>query len=405
MTSSDSHPSPCTYSQKGLVQDRQSVNCKDDRQAAQYNGWRTPHHEKVVLVEAEGSPGSVKRSDSYPGTGRGLLAVFALLLALSLWATVFAGAAVAELARSGPIDQDTGFPSWFEDTEGLRLEPCSAGTNCSASGARGPSPTSGDAGGQLVYWSAAATMHTRDGGHASLVLSTRGGHLRSGGRYVFNRIQITADNLVPGATYTVTHPYGTETFKDVEGGDLGIDFTEDVGCLQTPCGGFATALNGRVGPWLTWDTLGEPVGGPPAGYIGDASTPHAVVGSPLTDKSGEQQNYFEIRGPDIGGPGVDRVRQDLFTVEGKIARLTAFASPRGGLYAGSKSVTLAASDPDAEIFYTTDGAEPTTHSTRYDGPISVADTTTLKFMAVGQAGSEGDQRRSPVFTETYTVGG
>ena len=324
--------------------------------------------------------------------------MFALLLALSLWATVFAGAAEAKLARAGPIDPDTGFPSWFEDAKGLRLEPCSAGTNCSA-------PTSGDDGGRLVYWSAAATTRTHDGGHASLVLSTRGGDLRSGGRYVFNRIQITADNLVPGETYTVTHPYGTETFKDVEGGDLGIDFTEDVGCLQTPCGGFATALNGRVGPWLTWDTLGVPVGGPPAGYIGDASTPHAVVGSPLTDKSGEQQNYFEIRGPDIGGPGDDRVRQDLFTVEGKIARLTAFASPRGGLYAGSKSVTLAASDPDAEIFYTTDGPEPTTHSTRYDGPISVADKTTLKFMAVGPAGSERDQRRSPVFTETYTVGG
>jgi hypothetical protein len=68
-------------------------------------------------------------------------------------------------------------------------------------------------------------------------------------------------------------------------------------------------------------------------------------------------------------------------------------------------VTLAASDPDAEIFYTTDGTEPTTDSTRYDGPISVADKTTLKFMAVGPAGSKGDQRRSPVFTETYTVGG
>jgi hexosaminidase len=68
-------------------------------------------------------------------------------------------------------------------------------------------------------------------------------------------------------------------------------------------------------------------------------------------------------------------------------------------------VTLAASDPDAEIFYTTDGTEPTTHSTRYDGPISVAATTKLKFMAVGPGGSEGDKRRSPVFTETYTVGG
>ena len=347
-------------------------------------------------MQAESSPGSVERANLKTGTGRALAALVAFLLALSLWATAFASEAEAELARSGPIDPDTGFPSWFEDTEGLRLEPCSAGTNCPASGER------------VVYWYAAATVPTNDGGHASLVLTTRGGFLHPEGQtagtpYVLNRIRITADNLVPGATYRVIHPYGTETFNDVEGGDPGIDFTEDVGCLQAPCGDFAAALNGRVGPWLTWDTSGAPSDRPPAGHVGDASTSHQIVGSPVTDASGNQQNYFEIRGPNIGGPGVDQVRTDLFTVEGKVARLTAFASPRSGLYAGARSVTLAASDPEAEIFYTTDGTEPTPDDILYDEPIPVVNTTTLKFIAVDPAGSEGDQRLSPVFTETYAV--
>jgi hypothetical protein len=68
-------------------------------------------------------------------------------------------------------------------------------------------------------------------------------------------------------------------------------------------------------------------------------------------------------------------------------------------------VTLAASDPEAKIFYTTDGTEPTPDDILYDGPIPVVNTTTLKFIAVDPAGSEGDKRQSPVFTETYAVGG
>lgn len=337
-------------------------------------------------------------------------ALLATLFALWLCSSVLASEAEAELARAGSIDPDTGFPVWFEDTEGLRLEPCFAGTNCSSPvpSADQPPSTPDNIGGRVYYWSAAATVATNEGGAASLVVSTQGGFVppgepKEGAQHVFNRIQITADNLVPGATYRVIHPYGTETFTDVEGGDRGIDFTEDVGCLQAPCGGFATALNGRVGPWLTWDTLGTPSGSPPPGYIGDATTPHEVVGSPVTDASGNRQNYFEIRGPDVGGPGVDRVRTDLFTVEGKVARLTAFASPKGGLYTGTKSVTLAASDPDAEIFYTTNGDEPTPSGTRYDGAVSVVEDTTLKLMAAVPEGSDGEQRLSPVFTETYTV--
>jgi Chitobiase/beta-hexosaminidase C-terminal domain len=351
------------------------------------------------------------RALSRPGRSRIrvlLISLFAILFVLCLWSTVLAGAAQAELARPGPVDADTGFPAWFEDTEGLRLEPCFAGPHCST-----PAPdvgrrpaTPGNIGGRVVYWSAAAKLQRNNGVDASLVLSTQGtfpsGEPADGTQHAFNRVMIAADNLEPGATYRVIHPYGTETFTDVKGGSRGIDFTEDVGCLQAPCDGFATTLNGRVGPWLTWNTLGTPTGGPPAGYIGDASTPHNVVGSPMTDASGNQQNYFEIRGPDVGGPGIDRARTALFTVEGKIARLTAFASPKGGLYTDARSVTLAASDPKAEIFYTTDGAEPTPDGTRYEGPISITDRTTLKFMAV-VPGEDG--QRSPVFTEAYTVGG
>lgn len=335
-----------------------------------------------------------------------LAAVFALLL----WCAFSSVPAEAELSRAGTVDPDTGFPSWLEDTGGLRLEPCLTFGRCTIPrpDARRPPSTPDNIGEGIVYWSARAEMPTNDGGSASLELSTRGGFAPStrpqdGAQQVSNRIRIRVDNLEPGATYEVTHPYGTETFTDVEGGPRGIYFTEDVGCLQAPCGDFETALNGRIGPWLVWDAPGAKTGGPPAGYVGDPSEPHPVSGSPITDENGNPQNYFKIEGPNVGGPGVDVVKTNLFAVEGKVSGLTAFADPQGGLHEGARTVTLTASDPRAEIFYTTDGTEPTEESIPYDDPLLISETTTLKFVAALPANSADDGRLSPVLTENYTI--
>ena len=218
---------------------------------------------------------------------------------------------------------------------------------------------------------------------------------------VYNRIRIRADGLVPGATYRVTYPYGTETFTNVAGGQRGIDFMEDIGCLQAPCGGFTSALNGRVGTWLTWTTLASSDDGPPAGYIGDPSKLHEVIGSPVLDSGSEPQNYFKIEGPDVGGPGDDVVRDNLFRLGGKVHGLAVSANPKGGVYDSGSSVTLTSSDPAAKIFYTTDGTEPSADSTPYEGPIQVEAPTTLKFMALGPADEAGNRPRSPISTETY----
>lgn len=340
-----------------------------------------------------------------PGKKWALASLLVLLFALLLGLGAFAPTARAELSRAGPLVPDTGFPAWIEDSKGLRLEPCFSGAVCSATAPDPslPPSTPDNIGDRVVYWAASATMPTRDGGRASLSLTTQGGFLpsrepKTAAQQVLNRIHIQVDNPVPGATYRVTHPYGVETFTDVDGGRRGIDFTEEVGCLQAPCGDFAASLNGRVGPWLTWD---EP-GSAPAGYVGDGQTPHRVTGSVINDPDGDRQNYFEIEGPDIGGPGKDVVRTDLFVVEGKISGLAAFAQPRGGFFDADRSVTLTASDPTARIFYTTDGSEPTPQSTPYDGPVPVTSTTMLRFVAL-EAASSKDRTRSPVVTETYTL--
>lgn len=74
----------------------------------------------------------------------------------------------------------------------------------------------------------------------------------------------------------------------------------------------------------------------------------------------------------------------------------------GGVFNTTQTVKLNATDDsdDATIYYTKDGSDPQTSSTRsvYSGPITIDSTTTLKYAAVDPAGNW-----SPVYSETYTI--
>ena len=74
----------------------------------------------------------------------------------------------------------------------------------------------------------------------------------------------------------------------------------------------------------------------------------------------------------------------------------AFSIAAGG-YAEAQSVELSCETPDAVIYYTLDGSDPTNASTQYNGAISVTETTTIKAIAyVGTA-------NSPVAEATYYI--
>jgi len=73
------------------------------------------------------------------------------------------------------------------------------------------------------------------------------------------------------------------------------------------------------------------------------------------------------------------------------------ALPAGGLSNKTLIVTLTVNEP-ATLFYTINGTTPTDTSAQYSGPLSISETTTLKFFAKDKAGNN-----TLVMSETYTI--
>jgi parallel beta-helix repeat protein len=76
---------------------------------------------------------------------------------------------------------------------------------------------------------------------------------------------------------------------------------------------------------------------------------------------------------------------------------TASASVKAGTYNVNKVVTLKMSE-NGTIYYTLNGAAPTTGSAKYTKPITISSTRTLRFLAVDKAGN-----KSPVYTVKYVI--
>jgi len=77
------------------------------------------------------------------------------------------------------------------------------------------------------------------------------------------------------------------------------------------------------------------------------------------------------------------------------------ASVNGGNYNTPPTVTLTSDDPTAIIYYTNDTTDPRTSSTRiqYSEPISINNTTTLRYAAVNSSGMW-----SPLYIQNYVIG-
>jgi hypothetical protein len=242
------------------------------------------------------------------------------------------------LTAVGPVSATDGFPVWYKDKNGLRLENCisQADPLCPA---RGPLPDETasisfpdnypDEG---FYALASANLNTGNNGKALLDVALeqafRSGPVVDGDQITFARLRLKITNATDGVDYKFTTPVGVKT---VQTSKTGLVFdTEDIGIGGQ--GDFTGALGGRIGPFLTWDTYpSDPALKPDATgkdtYVGDGATLHKIAGSPY----GAANNVFRIEGPGINpsptvdacptvtGPIADCIETDLFTVQGKLA--------------------------------------------------------------------------------------
>ncbi|HKH12419.1 MAG TPA: chitobiase/beta-hexosaminidase C-terminal domain-containing protein [Rubrobacter sp.] len=356
---------------------------------------------------------------------RPMTAFFVAILAVLTTMAALAAPANAEVAKVGPVNPDNGNPYWYEDANGLQLDQCldnSADSKClrpfEMPNPDGEISFPDNYPGEAFWWTGEASTTLNNGSDALLVTALEGTfaneEVKDGDQMSFGRIRIRVDGLEAGEQYRISHPFGTKTFTAtpvVDGSTVGeINVTEDIGCFptpRTPCD-FGQALSGKVGPFLTWDTFGDPdpALAPPAGYVGDPDVLHKVEGSVVTDDAGNAQNYFKVEKANEDGTFEQLGSTDEFAVSGKLAKLQVGAAPARDTVSNdpSQEIKFVASDPDAQVYYTTDGSDPAPETgTLYNGPFAppsedgAATSTTYRFVAVKDGQSSGIREK------TYTV--
>jgi hypothetical protein len=123
-------------------------------------------------------------------------------------------------------------------------------------------------------------------------------------------------------------------------------------------------------------------------YTLDGSVPTEAsprYAAPLAISATTTLRFFSV---DTAG-NVEGTRTERYVLDTDAP--TVSASPRGGIFGASRTVTLACDDGNgagcAAIHYTTDGSIPSEASARYTEPLALTATTRLRFLAVDRAGN------------------
>jgi hypothetical protein len=307
------------------------------------------------------------------------------------------------LKAVGPTSSVHGFPAWYQDSTGLRLEPCLDGDNPECGFLPGdiPDPDApisfpGNFPEEFFYFLAGSTLDLPGGGRAVLTSGLEAAFLNGvnpGEQVTFSRVRVVVRGGPANQTITVRHPYGELTIDldNTGSGRLVRDIAPSIG-------NFSLALKGDVGPFLRWTGTDAP-----PGHIGDPAITHTVTGGPA-------RNTFELAGQN----GATIASTDQFTLQGKIATNTGvtvdsvtrndgfvdvFASTSGSALevvgqSGKFPTTIMSHDPGSERFYArvpiAAGQTVTDVVVRNNGdnPASTA-TAKVSGITVTQAGYDG----------------
>jgi hypothetical protein len=226
----------------------------------------------------------------------------------------------AAVAGMSPVDPQNGFPTWFSDGN-VKLQFCyMAGAGCLSEPPDPSAPASypDNFPEEAFYFNADASSGNLGLYEAALEGAHVNGPVVPGEQMGFGRLRFRVNNLVAGASYKITHPYGVNTFTAaaVTGGGGRINQTIDAGvCAPTdtvPCdwAGVGAAFLGTNAKTTTSTFLKQDGAAP--GTLGDINTARTVTGAP----SGT--NAVIIEGPNAGGNGINTLTVNQFTVQGLI---------------------------------------------------------------------------------------
>lgn len=287
----------------------------------------------------------------------------------------------------GPVDPRVGFPLWYQDELGVKLQLClDLSGNCITT-----PPVSGPASvttaninfpDEAFYWYADARINRSIGGNVRLVIAKEAAFTTPlpsvGNQITFDRIRVRIDQLTPGATYTITHPFGVMTAVANADGGIVINSSLKTTTTASTAGtttttsttsgstadGFTAAPASGSTTTATTDTAAPPAdgdatvaasgsgsgggtntaeinttedigcGGAPCdfrmaleGKIShflrwDTGAPAGYLGNPnvlhAITGSPFATNYFKVDGPNVGGAGINSIQTNLFTVSGKL---------------------------------------------------------------------------------------
>jgi hypothetical protein len=356
---------------------------------------------------------------------RGLLLATGVIVSFALATNSMAATQVTVknpggLTASGPVNSEYGFPSWYSDSAGVRLEPCLDGENplCGflpgdIPDAESPVAFPDNFPEEFFYHLVSGDLTLPGGGKAVLTLGLEAafaqGPAAPGDQVVFARTRVVVKGGPANTTLTFKHPFGELTI-DTDGSGAGR-LVQDI---SPAVGNFNAALAGNFGPFLKWDPAVAPAA--PAGYVGDPGIAHKVVGG----KNG--YNAFSVTG---GGINVETT--DL-TIQGKIATntgitgdyaiagdgyLDVFATSRGNSLQvdgvdGQYATTPLEHDDGTERQYARikllNGAVPTQVTVRNlgDKPASTA-VIKLADLTVTKATYDGDKLTVAVKALSYPV--